>query len=127
MKKTIKVIFIVLILITVFTKSVSAFSIGDIWDWGKDFIQAGEEVTEQIDPDTINQLSNTIFSILQVVAMASAVIMLSVIGIKFMTGTVEEKANAQKTLVPLIVGCFIAFAAFTIWKLVLNILQSTNI
>lgn len=32
-----------------------------------------------------------------------------IIGIKYMTGSLEEKANYKKTMVPYLVGCVILF------------------
>ena len=41
-----------------------------------------------------------------------------------MTSGIEEKAEVKAMLVPYIVGCVILFGAFTIWKVVLTILQN---
>lgn len=127
MGKTIKVLFIILVLITVFTKSVSAFSLSDIWTWGQDFIDAGKDAEKPIEESEITSLSNTILSILQIIAIALALIMAAILGIKYMAGSVEQQAEVKKTLVPYIVGCVVAFGAFTIWKVVLQILQGLNI
>ena len=46
-----------------------------------------------------------------------------VIGIQFITSGVEGKAKVKEKLIPYGVGCVVAFGAFGIWRLVLNILQ----
>ena len=46
-----------------------------------------------------------------------------ILGIQFMTGSVEQKAKVKDALVPYIAGCIIIFGAFGIWKLVVTILR----
>ena len=57
------------------------------------------------------------------VAIIVAVIGGMVIGIQFITSGVEGKAKVKEKLIPYGVGCVVAFGAFGIWRLVLNILQ----
>ena len=52
-----------------------------------------------------------------------AVISGIIIGIKYMLGSAEEKADIKGLLIPYIVGCVIIFGSFAIWKLVVTILQ----
>ena len=39
-------------------------------------------------------------------------------------GSIEEKAEIKTMLIPYIIGCVVVFGAFTIWKIVVDILQS---
>ena len=45
----------------------------------------------------------------------------AILGIKFMIGSVEEKAEIKAALVPFIIGCVVVFGAFGIWKIVVTI------
>ena len=72
-----------------------------------------------IDPKTentgdITKVGNKIMGILQVVGVLIAVIILMVLGIKYMMGSAEEKAEYKKTMIPYIVGAILIFAAATI-------------
>lgn len=69
-------------------------------------------------------MSNTIYSILLAIGIVIAVIVGLLLGMKFITGGIEEKAEVKAMLVPYIVGCVVLFGAFTIWKIVVDILQS---
>ena len=69
-------------------------------------------------------MSNTVYNILFILGIVIAVIWGLVIAIKFITGSVEEKAEVKKTLIPYVAGCVVLFGAFTIWKIVVTILQS---
>jgi len=44
-----------------------------------------------------------------------------IIGIQFIIGSVDEKAKIKETLVPYVIGVFIIFSAFGIWKIVMSI------
>ena len=67
----------------------------------------------------------SISSCLFIVAIITAVIVGLVIAIKFITGSVIEKAEVKETLTPYIAGCVVVFGAFGIWKLVVTILNQT--
>ena len=72
-----------------------------------------------INPDTNNTTSvtnigNKIMGIIQVVGILAAVIILMVLGIKYMMGSAEEKAEYKKTMMPYIIGAILIFAASTI-------------
>ena len=49
-----------------------------------------------------------------------AVLILVVLGIKYMMGSTEEKAEYKKTLIPYIVGAALIFAASNIASMVYN-------
>ena len=73
----------------------------------------------QLTPDTSNVTSvttigNQIIGIIQVVGSIAAVAVLVVLGIKYMMGSTEEKAEYKKTLIPYIVGAVLIFAASNI-------------
>lgn len=50
-----------------------------------------------------------VFGILRVVGTILSVVILTAIGLKFMMGSVEEKAEYKKSLLPYAVGAFIIF------------------
>lgn len=100
----------------------------EIVDEGSDFIQTGKDnqgaVT--IDGDKLRNGSNMLFN----VAFATGVVVASVIGaylgVKFMLSGAEEKANIKETLLPYFMGVIIMFSSFSIWKLVLVLLESID-
>ena len=73
-----------------------------------------------IDPNSGNgsiqivSVGNKIMGIIQVVGILAAVIILMVLGIKYMMGSAEEKAEYKKTMIPYIIGAVLIFAAATI-------------
>lgn len=85
------------------------------------FINKGEI---NIDQNTLSNFSKTMYNILLAVGVVVAVIVGALIGLKFMTSSIEEKVEAKKLLVPYVVGCVVVFGGFAIWKLVVTILQN---
>ena len=64
-----------------------------------------------VDDTTIKTLGQRLVGILQAVGIVLSVVILIVIGIKYMMGSAEEKAEYKKTLMPYIIGAALIFAA----------------
>lgn len=70
--------------------------------------------------------ANIIMGIVRVVGIIVSVVALAMIGIKYMTGSVQEKAEYKKTLFPYLVGATLLFAtsffvqALYDWVITLN-------
>ena len=59
----------------------------------------------------IQTAGKNIVGVLQAVGIVLSVIMLSVIGIKYLMGSAEEKADYKKSLMPYVVGAALIFTA----------------
>lgn len=118
-----KVIFVLLIitLLICSTNIVHAASISGILSGGQNFIDKGNQGETPIGDDEIKDLSNTIYNILLILGTVIAVIIGSILGIQFITGSVEQKAKVKDSLIPFVIGCVVIFGAFGIWKLVIQI------
>lgn len=84
------------------------------------FVNSGETINNQ---EGLQKFSKTFYNIMLEIGTAVAVIVGMIIGIKFMTSSVEGKAEIKQLLIPYIVGCVVVFGGFGIWALVVNILQ----
>ena len=118
LKSILKIILVIILVIILFGKSeVRADGISDVISGGDDFIQAGSSEGVKVDEAKLKDTSSAIYNILLIIGIAVAVIISSILGIRFMIGSAEEKANVKDELVPFIVGCIVVFGAFAIWKL----------
>lgn len=61
-----------------------------------------------------------IIGIIQVVGNIASIVMLIVIGIKYMIGSVEERADYKKTLFPYLVGAILIFSAVNLTQAIYN-------
>ncbi len=66
----------------------------------------------------------TILSVIQIVGVIVAVISISILGIKYMTGSVEQKAEYKKTMIPFIIGVALIVASTTIIKAIYTIVSN---
>ena len=76
-------------------------------------------------PETndIQTLGGKILGILQTVGIVLSVIILVILGIKYMMGSAEEKAEYKKTMIPYLVGAVLIFLAPTIANTVYTLIK----
>lgn len=130
MKKIVnRILILILICFSIFSlisSKIYAASISDIFTKADDFITKGQSSTKKgISEDTIQDMSKILYNTLLIIGIVVAIIIGIMIGIKFMTGSIEEKAKVKETLIAYVAGCVVVFGAFTIWKIVVTILQSS--
>lgn len=70
-----------------------------------------------------NELVKTIVSWLTGIGMAVSVIVLLILGIKYMIGSAEEKAEYKKTMIPYLIGAALVFGASFIANVVYNLFK----
>ena len=70
------------------------------------------------DVSGINNIGNQIITIVSTVGSIASVIVLVVLGLKYMMGSAEEKAEYKKTLLPYIIGAALVFAASSIASMI---------
>lgn len=71
----------------------------------------------------LNKTSNILY-IVQVVGTIAAVIVLMVIGIKYLAGSVEERSEYKKNMWPYLLGAFILFAGVPFIRMIYTIARS---
>lgn len=102
----------------------SSGALGGIIQGANSFISSGETASEKMSQTDLMNLSNNMYNILLVLGIVVAVIIGMILGIKFITTGADGKAEVKNALVPYFIGCVVVFGAFTIWKIVVDILQS---
>lgn len=132
-KKNILKILILLFIFNIIMMSTNVYGMSDIIFGGKKFLRIGEEGLQNelndpngiqsIDESQLQKASGEVYNVFLVLGIAAAVIVGMVMGIKFITGSIDEKADVKNSLIPYVAGCVVVFGAFAIWKFVLNIIQ----
>lgn len=108
MKKCIKVLAILLI--------ITIFFITTSYGFGVDEIQGNQSGTGEI-----ANIGNSVVKVLSTIGIVASVVVLIILGIKYMMGSVEEKSEYKKTLVPYIIGAGLVFTASSIAQIVYNL------
>jgi len=123
MKKQVKMISILLIVVTLLV-SLSSIVLA-VPDLSGKIDEIGEG-KEGITTDKVIDLGKTIVTIVQTIGIVVAVVVLLVLGIKYMMGSAEEKAEYKKTMIPYLVGAILIFAATTIVNVVYQLANGLN-
>lgn len=64
-----------------------------------------------VNTGNLTNIGNDVIGIFKIVGMLGAVIVLMILGFKYMMGSAEDKADYKKSMIPYIVGAVILFAA----------------
>lgn len=116
MKKSIKILSILMMAIMIIMVATPVFANSTIID------ELESEVSEPqgAGRSKILELVGTILGFLRWVAVIGGVVLITIIGIKYMMGSLEEKAQYQKAMVPLIIGIIVVMGATFIAKLLFD-------
>ena len=113
MKKSMKVIMMLLILLMIVT-------------FASNVLAAGEIDPKTLTPTYANDdgglagKAGQIMGLIRNVAVIASVIIIMVLGVKYILGSVEEKAEYKKSFMPLIIGIILVVAATTIASFIFN-------
>lgn len=100
-KKVLAILIIFILVILLVGNTVQAFSVNDL---------TGTES----DAQEIKTVGNKVIQVISVVGSILSVIVIIVLGIKYMVGSVEEKAEYKRTMIPFLIGAIFIFAASSI-------------
>lgn len=67
-----------------------------------------------VSDDKIGDIGNKIVSIIKNIAIVVSVAVILILGIKYMMGSAEEKADYKKTMIPYFIGAIMVFAGANI-------------
>lgn len=75
------------------------------------------------DSKKLKDMAGIILGVIQTIGTVSSVIVLMVIGVKYMLGSVEEKAEYKKNFVPYLLGAVLLFTGTLIPQLIYEIIR----
>ena len=78
------------------------------------------------DADKVEEKVGTILSVITNIGILLSVIMPAILGIKYMLGSVEEKAEYKRDMIPYLVGAVLLFGVCTVVKILQAIGNSIN-
>lgn len=116
MNKTMKIVSIVLM--AVLMVAVISSTVFAAVDYSNIINKMNDVNVSPTTSDGIAQIAGRIVALIRNIAVVAGVVILSVIGIKFMIGSAEEKAEYKKSLIPLVVGIIVVMAATQIVSMI---------
>ena len=104
----------------------NAISLEDIMTQGDAFLETGQNNggEDLLNTKELKNATNDIYNILLTLGIVISVVVGAILGIKYITGSVEEQAKIKETMIPYVLGCFVIFGAFGIWRTTINSLQN---
>lgn len=107
MKKSTKIMSVLLIMVMLISVSSTVLAVGVVGAPDPGNLTGGNVAGMT----GLTNVGNQIITILTTIGVIASVIVLIVLGIKYMMGSAEEKAEYKKTMIPYLVGAALIFAA----------------
>lgn len=79
------------------------------------------------DTELVTSKAATIVDIIRIIGIIVTVVTLMLIGIKYMTGSLEEKADYKKSMIPYLIGVGIFFALSQLLAVIMKIAEGFNV
>ena len=96
--------------------------IDDVISDSDSFVNLGTD--EKVTTSNLQAFSRNIYNILLTLGIAVAVISGIIIGIKYMLGSVEERADYKKTMIPYLIGAFMVFTVSLIPQIIFKFMEN---
>ena len=127
-KKSIAIILIIgfiIINISSFSYAAGSMAAKDIFTLGKNWIKYGKDRAQDGDMNISTDWTefNDLAGILWGIGVFVAAIGGTVLGIKYMFASTEERANLKHNMIPYIIGTVIILGALGIWKFSVELLE----
>ena len=118
-KKLVRIFTIFMIVIALCSISINVFAEG--------IKPSSINGSSKVNTGSISTIGNNIVKILQTVGVVLSVIILIVLGIKYMMGSAEEKAEYKKSMMPYVIGAALIFAASALAQVIYNFFSDWKI
>lgn len=77
-------------------------------------------------PTEAQTMAGNLLGILQVIGSIIAVIILIVLGIRYMTGSAQEKADYKKSMIPYVIGAVLIFSGTVFPKIIYDVVTAIH-
>ena len=114
MKKKVKIFSIIMLIIITVSSFMAIISYADIIE-PNDYNPNNS--TEEV-PEKLTNMVGIIATTIQTIGVILSIIVIGLLGIKYMTGSVEERADYKKTMIPFLVGTFLIVAVGTVLRII---------
>lgn len=106
MKKSIKIISVLVLIVMIISMVSTVFAVTD------------PSTLQGTGTDKFDSIGKKIIGMVQAIGSIVSVLILVILGIKYMMGSAEEKAEYKKTMIPYLIGAVLIFAASNIASMV---------
>lgn len=124
-RKSIKILLVLflILLISVMTIEVFATTSESAIDAMKNM--EGSDLETSGGNEKVSKILNAILGLVQVAGTGISMIMVAVLGIKYMMAAPSDKADVKKQIAPLVIGAIILFASVNLVNIIANMADTT--
>lgn len=98
----------------------------NFWSTGWGFIEHGAAGESQVSTSTFSSQIIPIIQFMVIIALTVLIIVILIIGIKYMLASATEKAELKKKLMGIVLATVIIASSYTIWSIVYNFMLKTT-
>ncbi len=123
-KKILTMIFIFILAIILFANfsNVQASELSDAVTSAQNFVNNGK--SSIISYQNLYNVVNYLYNIVMLIVIILAIIIGIVLGIRIVFGSIDERADSKHLIVPYLASVATAAFAFTIWKVILQLIHN---
>lgn len=114
MKKIYILLIVLLVMIIIPTLTYGSSDLGDLNKYKGQPVQSVE----------LTSRANEILGLIQNIGAVISVVMLIIIGIKYMLGSIEEKSEYKETLKPYLIGALLLFSGSALPQIIYKFVQN---
>ncbi len=117
-----KIIFLIIvssIILFVFCQNVFAANVGGAIINPDDY--KVDSMDSPANADKLKNIGNSIIGTIRIIATSLSVTVLATLGIKYMVGSAEERADYKKTMMPYVIGAIMVFGITNLLGIVASI------
>lgn len=124
-RKSLKVLIILLLVLFISAMTIEVFA-----STSSSAIDAMKKM-EDAELDTsggnakVSKILNAVLGLVQIAGTGISMIMVAVLGIKYMMAAPNDKADVKKQIAPLVIGAIILFAAVNLVNIIANMADTT--
>lgn len=111
---------IIIILLTVISLQTISYASEDI----KTAMKNVNDFNDIDESDKIKYVANTVIGLLQIAGTGIALIVVTMLGIKYILASPSEKADVKKQIAPILIGCILLFGAVNLMSAVYEFSQN---
>lgn len=112
-KILISTIIMIVLLFTIYTVSIATINPNDF----------KPNITSEDIPENAVTMVNRIVTTLTILGTTISIIMVVAVGFKYMVGSIEERAEYKKTMIPMLIGAFMIFGTSWMVKFIYNLVN----
>lgn len=124
-RKSMKALLVLLLILLISVMTIEAFATTSESAIDAMKNMEGSDLETSGGNEKVSKILNAILGLVQVAGTGISMIMVAVLGIKYMMAAPSDKADVKKQIAPLVIGAIILFASVNLVNIIANMADTT--